>query len=57
MPTALVTGSAGFIGYFVCRTLLEEGWRVVGLDCLSDYYDVGLKQRPILRLSIRPWVS
>ncbi|WP_300056764.1 NAD-dependent epimerase/dehydratase family protein [Sulfitobacter sp.] len=45
MPTALVTGSAGFIGYFVCRTLLEEGWRVVGLDCLSDYYDVGLKQR------------
>lgn len=45
MPTALVTGSAGFIGYFVCRTLLDEGWRVVGLDCLSDYYDVGLKQR------------
>lgn len=45
MPTALVTGSAGFIGYFVCRTLLEEGWRVVGIDCLSDYYDVGLKQR------------
>ncbi len=36
MRTALVTGAAGFIGYFVCRTLLEEGWRVIGLDCLSD---------------------
>ena len=45
MPTVLVTGSAGFIGSFVCRTLLEEGWRVVGLDCMSDYYDVTLKQR------------
>lgn len=45
MPTALVTGSAGFIGYFVCRSLLEEGWRVVGLDCLSDYYDVSLKHQ------------
>ncbi len=45
MPTALVTGAAGFIGYFVCRSLLEEGWRVIGLDCLSDYYDVSLKER------------
>ncbi|WP_319528817.1 NAD-dependent epimerase/dehydratase family protein [uncultured Cohaesibacter sp.] len=45
MPTALVTGSAGFIGSFVCQKLLSEGWRVVGLDCLSDYYDVQLKRR------------
>ncbi len=45
MPTALVTGSAGFIGYYVCRKLLDEGWRVIGLDCISDYYDVKLKHR------------
>lgn len=44
MPTALVTGSAGFIGSFVCRRFLEEGWRVVGLDCMSDYYDPTLKE-------------
>ena len=43
--TALVTGSAGFIGFHISKRLLEEGWRVVGLDCMSDYYDVLLKER------------
>ena len=43
--TALVTGSSGFIGFHLCRRLLDEGWRVVGLDNLSDYYDVSLKER------------
>ncbi|WP_424943478.1 NAD-dependent epimerase/dehydratase family protein [Aliiroseovarius crassostreae] len=43
--TALVTGAAGFIGSFVCRALLDEGWRVIGVDCMSDYYDVSLKER------------
>lgn len=43
--TALVTGAAGFIGYHISKRLLEERWRVVGLDCMSDYYDVSLKER------------
>ena len=43
--TALVTGSAGFIGYHLSKRLLDEDWRVVGLDCMSDYYDVTLKER------------
>ena len=40
----LVTGSAGFIGSHVVLRLLARGDHVVGLDNLSDYYDVGLKK-------------
>ncbi|HEX5420916.1 MAG TPA: NAD-dependent epimerase [Gammaproteobacteria bacterium] len=40
----LVTGAAGFIGYFTAKRLLERGDEVVGLDTLNDYYDVALKQ-------------
>lgn len=42
---ALVTGAAGFIGFHVCKRLLSSGWTVIGLDSLSDYYDVNLKLR------------
>ena len=45
MRTALVTGSSGFIGFFVCQRLLEDGFRVVGIDCMTDYYDVLLKEK------------
>ncbi|MDA9998568.1 GDP-mannose 4,6-dehydratase [Planktomarina temperata] len=40
---AVVTGSAGFIGYHISKTLLESGWQVIGIDCITDYYDVSLK--------------
>lgn len=45
MPTALVTGSAGFIGSFVCERLLQDGFRVIGVDAMTDYYEVSLKER------------
>jgi UDP-glucuronate 4-epimerase len=40
----LVTGSAGFIGYHLARRLLEDGHVVHGVDNLTPYYDVRLKQ-------------
>jgi UDP-glucuronate 4-epimerase len=42
--TYLVTGAAGFIGYYLSNRLLEEGKIVIGVDNLNDYYDVNLKK-------------
>lgn len=39
----LVTGAAGFIGFYLCKKLAENGDEVFGLDNLNDYYDVNLK--------------
>jgi UDP-glucuronate 4-epimerase len=50
----LVTGAAGFIGSFTAQRLLARGDEVVGLDNLSDYYDVNLKKARLARLEQRP---
>ena len=42
--TVFVTGAAGFIGAALAQRLLQRGDRVVGIDCLNDYYDPTLKQ-------------
>lgn len=39
----LVTGSAGFIGFYLSKRLLDMGCTVVGIDNINDYYDVNLK--------------
>jgi UDP-glucuronate 4-epimerase len=41
--SVLVTGCAGFIGFHLCRRLLETGFGVLGFDNLSPFYDEGLK--------------
>lgn len=48
--TTLVTGAAGFIGFNLCKKLLENGNRVIGLDNLNPYYDVSLKKARLERL-------
>jgi UDP-glucuronate 4-epimerase len=45
----LVTGSAGFIGSTLTLRLLARGDEVIGVDNLSDYYDVSLKRARLAR--------
>ncbi len=45
--TCLVTGAAGFIGSHLCRRLLVEGCRVIGIDCFTDYYDRIIKEKNV----------
>jgi UDP-glucuronate 4-epimerase len=44
MKKIMVTGAAGFIGSHLSRRLLKEGFQVIGIDNINDYYDVNLKQ-------------
>ena len=48
--TAIVTGVAGFIGFHLARRLLADGWVVIGIDGMTDYYDVRLKQARLAQL-------
>ena len=47
----LVTGAAGFIGYFTAKQLLDRGDTVVGLDNFNDFYDPAIKRRHASRLA------
>ncbi len=49
MSKYLVTGSAGFIGFHLCKKLLDSGSNVFGVDNINDYYDTNLK---LARLNI-----
>lgn len=44
MQKILVTGSAGFIGFHTTLRLLKDGWQVIGIDNLNQYYDPRLKK-------------
>ena len=50
----LVTGSAGFIGFHLCRSLLNDDFEVLGIDNLNDYYSVQLKRDRLAQLTPHP---
>ena len=50
----LITGAAGFIGYHLSQRLLGDGYSVLGIDNLNDYYDVSLKQDRLALLEALP---
>lgn len=49
----LVTGAAGFIGFYVAERLLSKGEEVVGIDNLNEYYDIRLKQARLAQLGVK----
>ena len=52
IKTVLVTGSAGFIGFHLSELLLKEGFKVVGIDCITEYYDTKLKEARLEKLHL-----
>ena len=48
--TILVTGSSGFIGFHICKKLIQNGEKVVGFDNMNNYYDKTLKENRLSEL-------
>ena len=47
----LVTGAAGFIGFHLCKKLIKNGIKIIGIDNINDYYDIELKKKRLEILS------
>lgn len=43
MDKILITGAAGFIGFHLSKSLLDDGYEILGVDNINDYYDTNLK--------------
>ena len=46
----LITGAAGFIGFHLTKKCLDEGFSVIGLDSINNYYDKNLKKSRLKQL-------
>ena len=40
----LITGVAGFIGFSLCKKLLDNNYDIIGIDNLNSYYSISLKK-------------
>ncbi len=51
--TVVVTGAAGFIGSYLSKNLLDSdsSIKIIGIDCITDYYNVSLKEERLNMLS------
>ena len=52
MPRVLITGAAGFIGMHTSIRFLKEGWDVIGIDNLNNYYSVSLKKDRLKQIKL-----
>ncbi|MGP6146551.1 SDR family NAD(P)-dependent oxidoreductase [Jeotgalibaca sp. A122] len=52
--TILVTGAAGFVGYYLSQSLMKSGYKIIGIDNMNDYYDVHLKEERLSKIQDNP---
>lgn len=52
IKTYIITGAAGFIGSYLSKKLLEQGYKVIGIDNINNYYDVNLKYTRLEELKV-----
>ena len=53
MRKILITGACGFIGFHLCKRLIDYGDEITGVDNLNDYYDVKLKNDRLRQIEDR----
>ncbi len=52
MEKILITGCAGFIGMHLCKRLLNDGYEILGIDNMNDYYSPRLKEMRLDQLKV-----
>jgi len=57
MKRVFITGTAGFIGFHLAKLMLDQGWQVHGLDGMTSYYDIRLKEARLAILQQNPAFS
>jgi len=50
----LLTGPAGFIGFHLAKRMLSDGYEIIGVDNINDYYDVSFKYSRLKVTGIEP---